>query len=138
MAGTLQVLNLSDEICGQFPLSRLAGNHHWCTALRAFIGPEPGHKAFNPFAAENLALCSKPVRIRIPGFDLLTRSKVAFGGALKESLYEICSNFHIHQTTGRLSLVTSNAAPHEFLGDRFGRERQTLTRIVTTLDRQVR
>jgi hypothetical protein len=99
MAGTLQVFSLSDKICGQCPLSRLAGYHHWYTALRAFIGRETGHKAFNPFAAEILALCSKPVRIRVPGWDLPTRSKVAFGGALKESLHESCRNFHIHQTT---------------------------------------
>jgi hypothetical protein len=47
-------------------------------ALRPFFWRHSGQEAFNPLAAKNIALCSNPVRIRIAGFGLLKRPKVAF------------------------------------------------------------
>lgn len=60
-----------------------------CCASGTLIGRNPCDKAFDPFAAEDIALSSKPVGIGVSRLDLRPSPKEAFGGAFEESLDKI-------------------------------------------------
>ena len=57
----------------------------------------PAIKSLDPLTSKEVVLRSKGVRIGVSGFDLRTRLKKAFGGALEKRIHKIGSNIHPYQ-----------------------------------------